>query len=260
MENKDNNEDVKQDVETKYVEPSGDNEELVETEESSSSDDSKEEETEEEENNSESEENPPREDEPKLAEGESLREYALRKELENTRKQLRKEKQEELFQKANNPKNDDDFLAENDPDEVKKLEKIISKLGYAKKQEIQSQTYEEKANDQLSEFLDKHQEYLPENDKDGALWNEFRREFGLYKQPDNPKEYKKIFERIHSNLKGSSSIDIKRVNASREKLKVASHTGATMQGRPIQKQQVSTGLRTDMLKGFGEDEIKEIFS
>lgn len=277
MENKNEEQDVK-DVDTSYIEPSTDeNDELVETNENetqplSSDGENEEEEIEEvqsdeeveqteEEIEEESNDTPPEEDEEKPAKGETLREYALRKELENTRKLIREQKQSELFIKNNASVKEDDILSEYDPDEVNKLEKLIGKLGYVKKNELESQTYETIANEQLSSFLDKHPEYLYDNDKTGALWNQFKEEFNLYKQPTNPKEYKRLFEKIHNDLKSSSSIDINKINASREKLKVASHSGAAIVGRKTQQpRQNISGIRTDMLKGFDEEEINELLS
>ena len=141
------------------------------------------------------------------------------------------------------------------------MEQIIGKLGYVKKQELESSTYEQQANDQLTNFLDSHKEYLPENDKDGLLWGQFRKEFELYKTPSSAKAYKQLFEKIHTDIKGSSGIDIKKVNASKEKLKVASHSGITTTGR--NQRQTSNevpGLRKDMLKGFTDAEVEELLS
>lgn len=269
MENKDESEVDVKDVDTSYVEPSTDEEEAeLESEEETetpplSSDGENEEEQEtEEEAPAEEEVTPdPIVEETGKLENETPREYALRKELEKTRKQLRKEKEDELFVKDSKPKrNEDDVLSEYDPEEVQKLEKIIGKLGYVKKGEIESQTYDSIANEELTKFIDSHPEYSPENDKDGVVWNQFKAEFQLYKKPESPREYKKIFERVHSVLHGSPTVDIKKINASKEKLKVASHNGAANQIKTVVKKPVTQGLRTDMLKGFDDDEINDLIS
>jgi hypothetical protein len=268
MANDKNEEDVKDvDVEEteETVEPT-DTEDENDTQSPSSGDENEEEEPEE---TPEEEETPESEEEPqepvedtKKVEGETLRERALRMELENTRKKLRQQNQDDLFVPTKpSVKAEDDILSEYDQEEVAKLEKIIGKLGYVKSSDLHKQTYESTANDELSTFLNSHPEYLAENDKDGTLWNAFRSEFGLYKQPESPKEYKKIFERIHSNLKSSSTFDIKKVNASKEKLKVASHVGAATIGKtPNRQKQNTSGIRDDMLKGFTDEEKAELLS
>src|SRR5205085_1980645 len=121
-------------------------------------------------------------------------------------------------------------------------------------------TYVDRANDELNSFLDKHKEYLPENDKDGILWTAFKTEYGLYKQPSNPKDFQKIFERIHRDVFGIKPAGaLTTVNAQREKVKVASHAGASPT-LPATREKKATpgGLRLDMLKGFTDEEKAEL--
>lgn len=266
--------EVKQDEETVYTTPEQILAEENETPESSSEEKNEQGETEATEETAEAESEEVEETaqpetpvvpEPKPVPGESPRELALRKEVERLKGLRRKEQGDELFQKKpviDTPKKA--ILEKYAPEEIDQFREVFDALademGFARKSELQSQTFAEKADDQLQSFLDVHKEYLPENDKDGLLWNQFRDEFALYKEPANPKDLQKLLNKIHGDIFGSQ-VDIKKINAQKEKIKVASHSGATMGGKaPVRRAQAPSGLRLDGLKGFSEEELADLAS
>lgn len=208
-------------------------------------------------------------------EGETPRERALRSELTKTRDKLRKEQSEDLFngnrtqapvKKEMSPERKA-TLAKYDPKEIDALREVIpalaEEMGFVRKDELSSNNFEEKSQDVLDTFLEKHPEYLPENDKDGSLWKAFGTEFSQYKTPTNPKDFARIFEKVHRDVLGikpAGALQTK-VKAQQEKTKVASHSG-TSPAAPASRKAVKAtgGLRTDMLKGFSQEEIDEMTS
>lgn len=209
--------------------------------------------------------------EPKPVPGETPVERALRKEVERVKGLLRKEKSNELFVPSEVPptrkalsEDKKKILEKYDPEQLSELGVIIEakaeEMGFVRKEELSAQNYSETADGQLQSFLDDHKEYLPENDKDSLLWNRFRDEFGLYKQPTNPKDFKKIFNKVHESIFGvQATSNLNKINAQQQKIKTASHTGsmATRSSAPAPKAP-NTNIRYDMLKGFDEDELKEL--
>lgn len=268
------NEEVKEFTQTVQVTPSKeDDDDFVEEEEnetpSSSSDEEKESEDEEESDTEEVEEtNEPQEaeipkTEPKPVEGETPRERALRLEATRLKGLLREQRKEELF--VHNPnlnkQNIDEDLAEYDPEELKRFETLATKMGFAKKSEIQNQTIQDRNNNEFETFMEAHPEYAPENDTDGLLWNQFKTEFALYNPPTDPKTLKKVLNKVHNEIYGvQPAKNLNKINASQEKIKVASHTGSSAGKETKSKPQSPSGLRLDAMKGFSEEEIAELTS
>lgn len=263
-----NNEEVKEFIQKVSITPSGDNDEgnfedEEETETPPSSSDG-EKEPEAEEVPEEEEESAPvaetPKSEPKPVEGETPREKALRLEATRLKGLLREQRKEELFVKQPiETSKDEEDLAGYDPEEVKRFQKLVDKLGYAKKDEILSQNSQERLNDTFNEFMEAHPEYAPENDKDGLLWNQYKAEFAIYSPTKDPKVLKKILNKVHNEIYGvQPAKNLNKINASQEKIKVASHTGASTGKETRRTSQAPSGLRTDMMKGFDEKEIKEL--
>lgn len=199
--------------------------------------------------------------EPKPVEGETPREKALRQEASRLKGLLRTQRQEDLLAKpAVAQVQVDEDLAGYDPEELKRFEMLAKKMGFAKKDEILYQSALEKNNNEFDIFMEAHPEYAPENDKDGVLWNQFKSEFALYNPPQDPKTLKKVLNKVHSEIYGiQPAANINKINAAREKVKVASHTGASA-GRGITKERTvnnNSGLRLDGLKGFTPEELSE---
>lgn len=276
-----NNEEVKDFTQTVNVVPSKDTE-LVDEEEietPSSSSDEEEKEPEEEEKGTEGDnedyrqKEEPEEDspvvevtpktEPKPVEGESPRERALRLETTRLKGLLRKERQDELFvkQPVVNQPNDED-LSQYDPEELKRFETLATKMGFAKKNEIIQQTVQDRNNIEFETFIEAHPEYSPENDPDGTLWNQFKSEFSLYNPPQDPKTLRKVLNKVHNEVYGvKPANNLNKINASKEKIKVASHTGGSGTKETIKKTTPNnSGLRLDGLKGFSEEEIADLTS
>ncbi len=267
-----NNEEVKEFTETVHVAPSSEEDtETVEGEETETPTESSEEnkpEPEPEETPAEEADEPEVPDaeepetkpEPKPVEGETPRERAMRLEATRLKAIIRDHKKDELFvKKPTDPKAPDEELAKYDPEQIKNFEQIAKQLGFAKKDEILSQTSQERLNDTFNDFMEAHPEYAPENDKDGLLWNNFKSEFQLYNASNDPKVLKKILNKVHNDVYGvQPAKNLNKINASKEKIKVASHTGASAGKETKTKTQPPSGLRTDGLKGFSDEEIKEL--
>jgi len=236
-------------------------------EESEESEEDEEEESEEDEN--------PEDDGLKDIPGETNRERALRAQVTKLRGKLREERKEELFSKEKKETDDtkveedpeyEKILSKYDPKELKSMEEIFKalsgKLGFVKKGEVQSQSYKQVADNLLDDFLDDHPEYKPENDPDNVLWESFKTELSYYKKPKNPREYKKLFNRVHKEVYGvKSKKDLNKVRAKEKKIKVASHSSSSPQGAKAQKTQK---IKLDPsykehLKGFTEEEKDELF-
>lgn len=271
MDNSNNNEEVKEFTQTVRIAPSGNDDEKdeqIDEEETqtpdSSSEEEKEPEPEEEAADAEESEVEAAEapkPEPKPVEGETPREKALRLEAVRLKGLLRDQRRDELFvQKPTDSKPNED-LADYDPEEIKKFEKFARAVGFVKKDEIYQQTTQDKLNAEFESFIETHPEYSPEKDPDGVLWNQVKAEFSLYQPPRDPKTLKKVLHKVHNDIFGvQPAKNLNKIHASQEKIKVASHTGASAGKTNIRpRAQAPSGLRIDAMKGFSADEIKELF-
>lgn len=207
--------------------------------------------------------------------GETPRERALRAELTRERALRRGDQAHEVFGNAPAPATKRGELSEDDkkvigkykPEEVAALKEVLpvlaKEMGYVRAEDLAGQSYADKAQETLDGFLDKHPEYLPDNDKDGTLWAAFKAEYGLYKQPSNPKDFGRIFEKIHRDVLGiKPATALTKVNAQKEKTQVASHTGAsstTSAPRERAGKPAANSYRTDMLKGFSDEDKAAMF-
>jgi hypothetical protein len=207
--------------------------------------------------------------------GETPSEKALRLEVTRVKGLLRKERLDDIPLNENAPvtvkrepsAHTKEVLAKYKPEEINSLKEVLpilaEEMGFVRKDELGASNYAEKSQEQLDTFLDKHPEYSQENDTKGILWNAFKTEFGLYKQPTNPKDYARIFEKVHQSVFGiKTGGPLPKVNAQQRKANVASHAGASgpSGNRQEVRRTVTTGLRTDMLKGFDESDIADIES
>jgi len=201
--------------------------------------------------------------EPKPVEGETPREKALRLETSRLKGLLRKERQDELFikQPVSSKKPEED-LSEYDPDELKRFEKLAKSLGFAKKDEIVRDSVQDKNNNEFETFIEAHPEYSAENDKDGVLWNQFKTEFALYNPPQDPKTLRKVLNKVHNEIYGvKPAVNLNKINAQQQKLKVASHAGTMGSKASVSSPKApNSNIRLDMLKGFSEEDLKELQS
>ncbi len=200
--------------------------------------------------------------EPKPVESETPRERALRLETTRLRGLLRKERTDELFptKKVDSVTPVDEELSKYDPEELKNFEILATKMGFAKKDDILNQNSQERMDAEFEGFLETHPEYSPENDKDGLMWGQFKSEFGLYNPPKDPKTLKKVLNKVHNEIVGfQPTANLTKINASLEKIKVASHTGAsTGKANKSSSVQSTPNLRKDMMKGFSDDELSDL--
>lgn len=277
------------DVETVHIDPAGDDEEIIkpetdadneekETPEASSAEKKPEEEDSNDGEEPEKEEIPQRQvnqtvkKDPKPVEGETPKEYALRKEVERLKGKVREARSKEVFtetpvQQPTVKPEKKAILEKYNPEELEQFKEIMGvvadDLGYVRKDEYQKTTFQTVADEVLNSFLDTHPEYAPENDKDDILWNRFKEELSLYKTPSNPKDYKRIFDRVHKDIFNIQQVDssINKIKAGQEKIKVASHSSASSDKTPVRSKKEPTidpSLKNH-LKGFNDSELNEIF-
>lgn len=208
---------------------------------------------------------------PAEVEGETPREKALRLEIERLRTVNRKERAAELLGDTKPPTTakkelspeKQEVLKRYNPSEIEALREVLpalaEELGYVRTDQLSANQYNDKAQEELDSFLEHHPEYLPENDKDNVLWPRFKQEFGIYAQPANPKDYKKIFNKVHNEIFGIRPVGDKgAITAAQRKIQVASHAGASGPARstaPSSRKPNTTGLRLDMLRGFSEEDL-----
>lgn len=221
-------------------------------------------------------------DEPKAVEGETIREKALRLETSRVKKLLREERTKKLIgdvqpQATTSTElsaEEKEVLKGFDQEQVTNQEKLFNilakKRGLVNKDEFTKQTYTETAQAVLDEFLENHEEYSAEKDPDGLLWKQFKEEFNLYQKPANPKDFKKIFNRVHNGIFDITTTPKQtpaQAAAKQEKLQVAS-AGATAAkpGRLSDRRQAPSSANSELskvarsggLKGFSEKELNEL--
>ncbi len=209
---------------------------------------------------------------------ETPREYARRLEIEKLRGQLRTQRTSEVLDtvvpvNAGAPRTEvspatQELLSKYKPEELNALREVLpvlaAEMGFVRKDEIAGTSYKDKVQEELDGFVERHPEYSPENDPDGTLWGRFKDEFGQYKQPANPKDYKRLFEKVHQSVFGIQAGDVlPKVQAQQQKVRVASHAGASGPTAPSRNQRSqgnSSGLRLDALKGFSDEDKQRIAS
>ena len=210
---------------------------------------------------------------------ETPREKALRLEVDRLRGDNRSKKTDELFagsdvsvKKTELSEDKKDRLKKYDPKEIENLREVLDvmadDLGFIKKDEFQKTSYSGQAKNILDDFLEVHKEYDPINDKDDVLWNRFRSEFKLYKVPENPRDLKKLFNKIHNDVVGiKPSSDLRKIEANKEKIDSASHSASKNKSNKRAEQVVdrsqSSVTKEDArrgLKGFTDEEIDDLLS
>lgn len=202
---------------------------------------------------------------------ETDREWALRLENKRLRDANNKDRNRDIIDPQKPPvitqvKKPSEVLAKYKPEDLQALREVLPELatemGYVRRDELAASSYDAIANEQIELFFTDHPEYTAEKDPDGTLWNRLKEEYqSFYKPPANPKDFKKIFERIHRDVFGiEPKGPLPKVTAAREKIQVASHgpNSAPAAPRTQNRKTVNTALRTDMLKGFSPEAIADI--
>ena len=218
------------------------------------------------------------EDDLKPLPNETPRERALRLEVTRTKRLLREDRRNEIMganapapasQKKELTAEQKAVLGKYTPEEIASLREVLpvlaDEMGYVRGDQLQAGTYAEKASGELDNFLSDHPEYLPENDNGNVLWDRFKEQFSMYKQPSNPKDYRKIFNRIHTEVFGIQPANGSKkgqTDAQRHKVGAGSQRGssgpATAPRQTTRAAPAASGLRLDMLKGFDADELAEL--
>ena len=194
--------------------------------------------------------------EPAPVDGETPREHALRLQVEELRAQRRNDRAKEISVRPAIVKSSpqmEELRKKYNPDEVKNWEELmeekIREMGLVRKED----KFQEDGEEDVSAFFREHPEYDSEHDKEGFVYNRFKQEFQRFNPTTSRKELRKNLEDAHQKVFGiqpSGNAGI--INAQREKVKVASHAGASQGGRPSTP--IPSGLRLDMLKGFDDEE------
>jgi hypothetical protein len=204
--------------------------------------------------------------EPKPVEGESPREYALRKEVEHLRKKNRDILRDGVTSKTRAPQSQldvSDLLAEGYSEaDIESSKKLIAKLAPALGFVNKAQTYQETANQALDEFVEEHPEYLPKNDKDDIRWGKFIEIIGTDYNLSNktPKQLKAIYEKVDRDVKGEFGEaqvinQDNKIKAQVQKISSVSHTGGN---KSITQSKKSSPVReADGVKfiGFDDDDL-----
>jgi rubrerythrin len=204
--------------------------------------------------------------EPRPVEGETPREYALRKEVESLRRDKREMAKNNVINKAKpaQPALDvSELLAMGYTEtDIENSKKLISTLAPAMGFVNKSQTYQETANQELEKFLEEHSEYLPKNDKNDVRWGKFIEIIGTDYNLSNktPKQLKTIYEKVDRDVKGELG-EVKnsdnKTKAQVQKIQSVSHTGGnkTILSSPKNNTAVKEvdGIK---LIGFDDDDLK----
>lgn len=204
--------------------------------------------------------------EPKPVEGETPREYALRKEVEHLRKKNRDILRDSVTSKTKAPESQldiSDLIAEGYTEaEIESSKKLMAKLGPALGFVNKSQTYQETANQVLESFIEEHQEYSAKNDKDDVRWSKFieiiKTDYNLNNK--TPKQLKAIYEKVDRDVQGEFgeaklSNQENKLKAQVQKIQSVSHTGGN---KSITQSKKSSPVReADGVKfiGFEDDEL-----
>lgn len=164
-------------------------------------------------------------------------------------------------------------ISDIDPGDVARIEKILQAKGVVfkddlAKQEVQQRrsTYEQVKQEQVNQFVAKHEQYHPKNDVEDKNWGALLNEFGLYKLPDDPRKIGELLERAHNSLAGTPSkmLDLDKAAKIMAQTRVnaagtASTAGGNAGGGAKKKSTQTLPPEAKHLKGFSDEELKEIF-
>lgn len=215
-------------------------------------------------------------------------EYARRLEIENLRRELREARGEKIFGKKPAAKGasvmeDPEVkktLKKYDPKQVANLEELVDiiakKKGLVTKEELVAEQYNEVANQELSSFLESEPDY----ESNPELWQRFQDEIALYKSPEDPKKWAKIFTRIHEEFVEEGLVtqkkkavkdieseedpakELRKAKAKNTKVKVVSHSTKTSGGdtpttKTKSKSSLDSSIRSE-LKGFSAEDLEDL--
>lgn len=181
------------------------------------------------------------------------------RDLRTERRELRSKPVEPLI--VDKPKEDE--LTDVNPADVTLIEKVLRSKGYVHKDELQQHTYKKEADAVKDAWLEKHPEYLPENDPDDANWKALNTAIQSYfKAPANPKDVSRILDMAHAMVSPRNPLPVRTgatTEAAKQKIAVSSK-GASGAGSKSTSASPSKDVSKEHLKGFSDEDIKELFS
>lgn len=201
--------------------------------------------------------------EPKPVEGETPRETALRKQIQELRGKIR---EKDAVIKIADPiisnEEYDKLKGEYDETDLARFEKLFNvvgkKMGYVKAEDVNR----DKGQDVLNKFLDNHSEYKVENDPNDERWQEFTKILNrdYNRTGKTPAELAKLFEKVNRDVAEELGESPKRVIAPRtadiQKIKSVSHSGGTKTQEVVKKSNAPTDPTIrKMFKGFDDDDF-----
>ena len=159
-------------------------------------------------------------------------------------------------------------LPDVNPDDVATIQKVVEKLGYVKKDVLQSElsttTWRGAIKANQNVWLDAHPEYKPDHDTDDKNWNALQ---GVLKDhslslPSDPAKLNKLLDFAHSVVKPTPISLPKKsraaIEASRAKVKSAGEGAKAGGKQPVEKKGVSQ-LAKENVSGFDDAEMDELF-
>lgn len=209
--------------------------------------------------------------EPAPVEGETPKERALRQKVEELEVELRGKQAGQLVEgakpaaapaKATLTPEEEAVLKKYKPGEIQALTEVTpilaKQLGFVRAQDLTQSQYADKARETIVEWVNAHPEY-----KDQTLWDRVKTiADSTYKPPLDPKDWKKILNRIHTELSGVQPMGDKgEIIAGQQKIKVASapgNSGPSRTAAPSRQKVTPQGLRLDALSGFSDEEKERI--
>lgn len=217
---------------------------------------------------------------PQKLPGETDREFAMRLEITNLRGQLRGTRATEMTGEVVPPGTPRKEMSPEQKAVLDKYEKdpkdkaaiqalrevfpaLAAELGFVRADELAQDEFKRDASSKLDGFLEKHPEYLPENDPGNVLWDRFRSTYAMYRPPTTAKDMEKLLDRVHREVFGIQAPGaLPKDAAAQRKVDIASHAGAPASPAAPRaatpRAAASPGVRFDMLKGFKPEEIEEM--
>ena len=199
---------------------------------------------------------------PNPVEGETSRERALRIKINELREDARKK--DELIKITPPPMDNKEYDALKEiysDEELQKVEKLFDVIGKKKGYVKADEMYAQSGNEVLEQFIEKHQEYKPENDPEDVRWNSFKAILikTYNREGKNPKELTEIFGKVHRDVQemfgeAKNTIAPKR-NAEVQKVRSVSHTGGTKTEVAKKSNAPSDPKVRAMFKDFDDDDF-----
>ena len=198
--------------------------------------------------------------------GETPREYALRKEVERLRKDLRGNAIQGISAPKASPQANNRLAKLREKytdDEIQNMREAIGALAEAEGYVKAEHTYQQAVNDILESFLEENKEYLPQNDPGDVRWGRFKSilESGIYNlQGKTPKELRAIYARAHRDVTeelgdAAQTVQARTRAAQQQKIQSVSHAGGTRSTTPKPKATPLDPSIRDVFKGFDDEDF-----